>query len=190
MKAAKNTALIAALAALVALAACGGDTDGNDSPATTRPENSVSVQENDERPGEHQGGEETEGSEGTEESNGEESGEQLALTDTYDQIRNGARLVLAYDPAANAFIGTVSNATNKVLNQVRVEIHLSNGTELGPTTPTNMNPGQSANIHLPATDTPFDTWNPHAEVNTGDGESSEHTQENEGEEHEGGSEEK
>ncbi len=47
---------------------------------------------------------------------------------------------------------------------VRVEVHLSNGIELGPTTPVDLAPGQMASVTLPASDQPFDTWNPHAEV--------------------------
>ena len=38
---------------------------------------------------------------------GEESGTELALDETYDNIRNGARLILAYDAQTNAFKGTV-----------------------------------------------------------------------------------
>ena len=107
--------------------------------------------------GEHGGG--TESGEG-----GEESGTQLALDETFDELRAGARLVLSYDSSSNAFIGTVENTTGATLSSVRVEVHLSNGTELGPTTPTDLAPGQSADITLPATDQPFATWSAHPEV--------------------------
>ena len=66
---------------------------------------------------------------------GEESGAELALNQSYDQVRNGARLVLAYDAQSNSFSGTVKNTTDRILKRVRVEVHLSNGKELGPTTP-------------------------------------------------------
>ena len=56
-----------------------------------------------------------------------------------------------YDPAANAFTGTVENTTNSTLTNVRIEIHLSNGAELGPTTPVDMAPGEVININLPST---------------------------------------
>ena len=36
----------------------------------------------------------------------EESSTELALDETYDKIRNGARLILAYDAQSNAFKGT------------------------------------------------------------------------------------
>ncbi len=102
---------------------------------------------------------ETEHDEGDEESN-----TQFALGDKYDEVRAGARLALAYDTDANAFVGTVENTTSTTLNRVRVEVHLSNGTELGPTTPVDLGPGESAVIDLPATEEPFTTWSAHPEV--------------------------
>ena len=106
----------------------------------------------------------SEGSEGSESGLGEESGNRLALTDVFDEVRAGARLVLAYDPASNAFVGAVENLTADVLDRVRVEVHLSNGVELGPTNPVDLRPGEIAYVFLPATATPFDGWSPHAEV--------------------------
>ena len=95
---------------------------------------------------------------------GEESGTRLALNETYDEVRVGARLVLSYDSTANAFTGTVQNATSATLRRVRVEVHLSNGVELGPTTPADLVPGQVADVVLPATDQPFTSWSAHPEV--------------------------
>ena len=62
----------------------------------------------------------------------EESGTELALDESYDAVRNGARLVLTYDAQGNSFNGFVENTTDNILKQVRVEVHLSNGVELGP----------------------------------------------------------
>ena len=107
--------------------------------------------------GEHNGG-----SESSEE--GEESGTQLSLSETFDEVRAGARLILSYDADANAFTGTVENTTDATLRQVRVEVHLSNGTELGPTTPVDLTPGQVADITLPATAEQFTSWSAHPEV--------------------------
>ncbi len=98
----------------------------------------------------------------------EESTVQLALTDTYDNIRNGAHLIMAYDPASNAFKGTVKNTTGAILPLVRVEIHLSKGgvttAELGPTTPIDLAPGEQIPIVLMAEGPPFDMWTAHPEV--------------------------
>ena len=122
-----------------------------------------------EGPGEHagsgehgQGGESGEGVEG-----GEESATQYTRTQTYDETRAGARLVLRYDAATQTFTGTVTNTTNATLSRVRVEVHLSNGVELGPTTPMDLAPGQTIDVSLPATGQNFATWGAHPEVGSG-----------------------
>ncbi len=99
---------------------------------------------------------------------GEESGTQYALNETYNQVRNGARLILAYDAKSNSFKGTVENTTNKTLKRVRVEVHLSNGTELGPTTPGDLGPGEKRSIKLKATSRKFEKWSAHPEVGIGE----------------------
>ncbi len=124
-----------------------------------------------ERSGEHSGSESGEGGEESGEHSGSESGEggeesgtQFGLNETFDEGRAGARLVLSYDPDANAFIGTVENTTGAALSRVRVEVHLSNGTELGPTTPIDLEPGQVVDVTLPALSRPFTSWSAHPEV--------------------------
>ena len=99
-------------------------------------------------------------------SESEESATQLKLTDTYDEVRNGARLILNYNSQTNTFEGTVENTTNSTLKQVRVEVHLSNGTELGPTTPKDLAPSEKITVELvvPAASTNFDSWSAHPEV--------------------------
>ncbi len=94
----------------------------------------------------------------------EESGQQFTINETYDNVRNGARLILNYDPNTSAFVGTVENTTNQTLSQVRVEVHLSNGTELGPTTPRDLAPGEKMDVTLDATGENFSTWVAHPEV--------------------------
>ena len=94
----------------------------------------------------------------------EQSAVQFSKSDTYDHTRNGARLILSYDREANEFVGTVENTTDDTLSRVRVEVHLSNGTELGPTTPTDLDPGEAMDITLPATEEAFETWSAHPEV--------------------------
>ena len=107
-------------------------------------------------------GEHSRGSESDE--GGEESGTQFALGDTSDEVRAGARLVLSYDSTANAFKGTVENTTGTTLSRVRVEVHLSNGIELGPTTPVDLAPGHVVEVTLPAGSQPFASWSAHPEV--------------------------
>ncbi len=86
-----------------------------------------------------------------------------------ENVRNGARLILNYDSASNSFIGTVQNTTNVTLTRVRIEVHLSNSTELGPTTPTDLASGQILDVTLPATAQAFESWIAHAEVGAGEG---------------------
>ena len=95
---------------------------------------------------------------------GEESGTRLTLEETYDEVRNGARLILRYDQEAQAFVGTVENTINEILQQVRVEVHLSNGVELGPTTPRDMAAGATVDVRLDAAGQSFTGWSTHAEV--------------------------
>jgi len=116
-----------------------------------------------ERSGEHGG--ERSGEHGEE---GEESGTELALNQTYDKVRNGVRLILAYDTQTNSFIGTVENTTDKTLKRVRVEVHLSNGIELGPTTPVDLDPDERRAVKLTATSKDFDKWTAHPEVGSGE----------------------
>ena len=105
----------------------------------------------------------SEGSENGEDS-GEESGTQYTKKQTYDETRNGARLVLKYDAKAQEFTGTVENTTDETLKQVRVEVHLSNGTELGPTKPSDLEPEKSMEVTLSAEGEEFTTWGAHPEV--------------------------
>lgn len=111
----------------------------------------------------------------------EESGTELTLDETYDNVRNGAHLILNYDADANSFKGTVENTTDETLKQVRVEVHLSNGKELGPTPASDLKPGEKTDVHLKATTTDFDGWTAHPEVGSGEHGDSEHGQEGDGE---------
>ena len=105
----------------------------------------------------------------------EESATQLALSETYDRIRYGARLILTYDAESNSFKGTVENTTNETLRQVRVEVHLSNGEELGPTPRGDLAPGEKRAIELVPTTTGFNGWTAHPEVGGGEDSGSEHS---------------
>lgn len=123
-----------------------------------------------------------------EQSEGEESGTEYALNQTYDEVRNGVRLVMTYDVKSNSFIGTVENTTDKTLKKVRVEVHLSNGIELGPTTPINLEQGKKRDVKLTSTKEKFDKWTAHPEVGSGEAGHGEEDGENEREgsgEHEG-----
>ena len=111
------------------------------------------------------GGEHGEGGEGGgHDEEGEESGVYIGSEDTWDATRRGARLVLSFDPASGAFVGTVENTTRETICAVRVEVHLSTGTELGPTERTDLPPGQTTAVTLPTAGESFDTWTAHPEI--------------------------
>ena len=124
-------------------------------------------------------GEMREDEHGAGESGEEESRVMLTLDQPYDGVRNGARLIMRYDREANAFVGTVQNITDATLPMVRVEVHLSNGTELGPTTPVDLAPDQIIEVTLEATSTGFTGWTAHPESGPGHG-TGEHGEHGEG----------
>jgi len=105
-----------------------------------------------------------EGAEGSE--GGEEAATQFGKQDPYDETRAGVRLVLMYDPETDSFVGTVENTTEMTLEMVRVEVHLSNGTELGPEQLGDLEPGESVEVTLDAMGEDFETWSAHPEVGT------------------------
>lgn len=114
---------------------------------------------------------------------GEESGTMFALDDVYNEVKNGVHLVLSYDATSNTFSGNIENITDKSIDKVRVEVHLSNGLELGPTKRTDLSPGQKVDISLKGSEKEFESWSTHAEVGSSEhGENEEHDGE-EGSEH-------
>ena len=168
-----GTVLAAMLGAGILVGCMGGTGpgEGRDSGGATAGQE-ISERGGGESGGEHGGGGEGAGGEGGGESGeggSEGSGANLAPDETFDMVRGGARLVMNYDAPSNSFKGTVENTTNNVLTRVRIEVHLSNGTELGPTTPIDLAPGQVATIDLPSTAASFTGWIAHAEVGGGEG---------------------
>ncbi len=166
--------VLAALIGAGVVLGCTSDTgivDGSDTG-----NGAVATQEISERGGGESGGEHGAGGQGAGGEGGgeggasgseEASGANLAPDATFDAVRGGARLIMNYDAAGNAFTGTVENTTNNVLTNVRIEVHLSNGTELGPTTPVDLAPGQVLDVNLPSTAASFTGWTAHAEVGSG-----------------------
>ncbi len=102
--------------------------------------------------------------EGAEE--GEESGPQIGLDGTHDEVRKGVRLILSFDSESSSFVGTVDNVSEKTVLKIRVEVHLSNGTELGPTEPVDLAPGKKIEVKLSAVDQTFTWWKAHAEADS------------------------
>ena len=95
---------------------------------------------------------------------GEEPGTRFAIDETCDVVRKGVRLILAYDSTSAAFTGTVENITDQTVPTVRVEVHLSNGMELGPTPRNDLKPGTKLAVKLSSEDQTFEWWKAHAET--------------------------
>ena len=162
---------VGALLLSVILSAC---TSGNgpEGPESRGAESGQEARGGGESGGEHGAGGEGGGEHGAGgESSGSEEGSaaMLAPGQTFDAVRGGARLIMNYDAASNAFTGAVENTTNSVLTNVRIEVHLSNGTELGPTFLGDLAPGQTAPVTLPSAQASFTGWVAHAEVGSGEG---------------------
>ena len=161
--------------------------EGSESRGGQSGEGSESGGEGSESGGEHSGegsesggeGSESRGEQGSEGggesgTHQEEGSQQLSLDQSYDQVRNGARLRMEYEPGTNAFVGSVENTASQILRRVRVEVHLSDGSnavtaELGPTTPIDLQPGEVITLNLSAEGESFNDWSPHVEVGSGEG---------------------
>ena len=70
-------------------------------------------------------------------------------TDAADRRCPDARII-SYNSAQQVFSGTAENTTSATVTQVRVEIHLSNGVELGPTPRVDLAAGETKPVELDA----------------------------------------
>jgi hypothetical protein len=68
----------------------------------------------------------------------------------------------------------VQNTTSRILSEVRVEIHLSNGVELGPTKRIDLKPDQNIPVELSAANQRFIWWTTHPEHGSEEGHSPGH----------------
>lgn len=94
----------------------------------------------------------------------EENGSQFTKEHVYKNVKNGVELLLQFDETTSSFVGTIENTSEKVVKRARVEVHLSNGIELGPTTPKDIKAGDKIEVKLSANGQVFDTWSTHAEI--------------------------
>lgn len=94
----------------------------------------------------------------------------LAADETYDSVRNGAKLILSYSAENGSFGGSVQNVTEAAMQHVQVQVRLSDGTEIGPTDAMDLEPGQKSEVHLPTAVSDFETWTAHTSVGAGENE--------------------
>ena len=109
---------------------------------------------------------ETHGPEGTGGESGE-SGTQYAPGDEARELRGGVELGMRFDQGAETCSGTVRNTTNQTVRDVRVEIHLSNGVELGPTPRVDLSGVETRAVELDARGQTFNWWTVHVELGSG-----------------------
>ena len=83
------------------------------------------------------------------------------------ELRGGVELVMRFEQGAERFSGTVRNTTNQTVRDVRVEIHLSNGVELGPTPRVDLGAGETGPVELDARGQAFDWWTVHVDAGVG-----------------------
>ena len=98
-----------------------------------------------------------------------ESGTRWNMDQTATDTRRGVDLVISYDPSSRRFNGTVTNTTSATVTDVRVEIHLSNGTELGPTPRVDLAAGAKQSVTLDASGQNFDWYAVHVEIGSSSG---------------------
>ncbi|MCY3841987.1 MAG: hypothetical protein OXH69_00445 [Acidobacteria bacterium] len=87
--------------------------------------------------------------------------------DTARESRAGVDLVMRYEAARERFEGTVTNTNGAAVDDVRVEIHLSNQVELGPTPRATLVAGEIRPVELDARGQQFQTWSVHVEIGPG-----------------------
>lgn len=97
----------------------------------------------------------------------EESGIQYSLSETANENRAGVQAIVSFDTSTSEFTGTLKNITSKTIIKVRLEIHLSNQTELGPTQEFDLAPNEQKVVSLNASGESFSWWTMHAESGSG-----------------------
>ena len=98
-----------------------------------------------------------------------ESGTRWNPDETATDTRRGVNLVISYSSSGQRFSGTVTNTTGSTVTDVRVEVHLSNGTELGPTPRIDLKAQESRPITLDASGQNFDWYSVHVEIGSSSG---------------------
>ena len=157
--------LLVGVTLLVALTACVGDeesgehNEGAETGERSEQSEGGELNENSEtgehseqsESGEHsrngEGGEHSEGSDS--DGDGEESGTQYGLTETYDVVRAGARLILSYDTPSNAFTGTVENTTGETLRACASRFISQTGSNSGQRLPATWIRGRARTLPSP-----------------------------------------
>lgn len=93
-----------------------------------------------------------------------ESGTRWNPGETATDSRSGVDLTISYNASNQRFDGSVTNTSASAVADVRVEIHLSNGTELGPTPRVGLGPNETKPMTLDASGENFNWYSVHVEL--------------------------
>lgn len=93
-----------------------------------------------------------------------ESGRRWAPDETATDSREGVNLTISYNASSQRFDGSVTNTNSSAVSDVRVEIHLSNGTELGPTPRVTLQANETKSVTLDASGQNFTWYSVHLEI--------------------------
>lgn len=93
-----------------------------------------------------------------------ESGTRWNPGETATDSRRGVDLTISYNATTQQFDGSVTNTNGSAVTDVRVEIHLSNGTELGPTPRVGIGANETKSVTLDASGHNFSWYSVHVEL--------------------------
>ncbi|MCY4574023.1 MAG: hypothetical protein OXF01_14615 [Gemmatimonadetes bacterium] len=93
-----------------------------------------------------------------------ESGTRWNAGETATDSRRGVDLTISYNATTHRFDGSVTNTNASAVTDVRVEIHLSNGTELGPTPRVSLGADETKSVTLDASGQNFNWYSVHVEL--------------------------
>ena len=93
-----------------------------------------------------------------------ESGTRWNPGETATDSRRGVDLTISYNATTQRFDGSVTNTTASAVTDVRIEIHLSNGTELGPTPRVGLAADETKSVTLDASGQSFSWYSVHVEL--------------------------
>ncbi len=93
-----------------------------------------------------------------------ESGTRWDPDETATDSRGGVDLTISYNASNQRFDGSVTNTNSSSVTDVRVEIHLSNGRELGPTPRVGLEANETKSVTLDASGQNFDWYSVHVEL--------------------------
>ncbi len=82
----------------------------------------------------------------------------MAVSESFDEVINGAKITLNCDARVGGVVGTVQNKAAVAIEKVTIDISLSNGLKLETVTFENLQPGESKSVEILAENGLFNRW--------------------------------